>query len=236
MICDNSHTGNFHNYAGGIYCESSNPVIEGNYIANNRSGNVGGGLCLIDCDGLITANTITGNRSHYGGAMSCGVNSNPTISFNIIFDNDADAGDGLDIFDNSTPLIVNNVIADNYPLGILCDKAYPTITNSIVWGNSILGCGAGSVVTYCDIQGGFEGTGNIDTDPLFRDPENGDFHLMTTTAATYLIRLVSMPGIRTTPIWCWIASGGKAQRWPIWEHMAAMPGCLPMSTISSSSR
>jgi hypothetical protein len=29
-------------------------------------------------------------------------------------------------------------------------------------------------------MGGYEGEGNIDVDPLFRDPENGDFHLMAT--------------------------------------------------------
>jgi hypothetical protein len=29
-------------------------------------------------------------------------------------------------------------------------------------------------------MGGWEGEGNIDADPLFRDPENSDFHLMST--------------------------------------------------------
>jgi hypothetical protein len=32
-------------------------------------------------------------------------------------------------------------------------------------------------VTYSDIQGGWPGEGNIDIDPLFADPYNGDFHL-----------------------------------------------------------
>jgi hypothetical protein len=30
---------------------------------------------------------------------------------------------------------------------------------------------------YSDVQGGYSGEGNIDTDPLFVDPDNGDFHL-----------------------------------------------------------
>ena len=33
------------------------------------------------------------------------------------------------------------------------------------------------MVTYTDIEGGWEGEGNIDTDPLFIDPENDDFHI-----------------------------------------------------------
>ena len=32
-------------------------------------------------------------------------------------------------------------------------------------------------VTYSDVMGGWSGTGNIDADPLFVDPLNGDFHL-----------------------------------------------------------
>ena len=33
--------------------------------------------------------------------------------------------------------------------------------------------------SFCNIQGGWPGVGNIDIAPLFRDPANGDFHLMS---------------------------------------------------------
>ncbi len=33
-------------------------------------------------------------------------------------------------------------------------------------------------VAYSNIQGGWPGTGNIDADPLFVDPVNGDYHLL----------------------------------------------------------
>ncbi len=33
-------------------------------------------------------------------------------------------------------------------------------------------------MSYCDIQGGWPGEGNIDADPLFTDIINGDFHLL----------------------------------------------------------
>jgi hypothetical protein len=32
-------------------------------------------------------------------------------------------------------------------------------------------------VTYCNVQGGWSGEGNIDCDPMFVDPAAGDFHL-----------------------------------------------------------
>ena len=31
--------------------------------------------------------------------------------------------------------------------------------------------------TYCDVEGGFTGTGNIDADPLFVDAPGGDYQL-----------------------------------------------------------
>jgi len=34
-------------------------------------------------------------------------------------------------------------------------------------------------ITFSLVQDGWPGEGNIDADPLFRDPENGDFHLMS---------------------------------------------------------
>ena len=62
---------------------------------------------------------------------------------------------------------------------------YPVpITNCILWENTaplepqIYNTGnAISDVTYCNIQGGYSGEGNINTDPQFLDPEENDFHL-----------------------------------------------------------
>ena len=58
------------------------------------------------------------------------------------------------------------------------------LKNSIVWNNTSGGNNFGSLdgtggieLTYSDIEGGFEGEGNIDLDPLFKDAENGDFTL-----------------------------------------------------------
>jgi hypothetical protein len=51
----------------------------------------------------------------------------------------------------------------------------PTVTNCILWGNTpeqIWGCAV--VSYYCDIQGGYRGTGNINADPLFIGPNGLD--------------------------------------------------------------
>lgn len=59
------------------------------------------------------------------------------------------------------------------------------INNCIFWNNGdnpiIFAVGFGGLtvdtVTYSNVQGGFEGMGNIDADPLFKDPANGDYRL-----------------------------------------------------------
>jgi len=60
------------------------------------------------------------------------------------------------------------------------DGAWPEVTNCILWGdspNEIYNEGSELTVTYSDIQGDYEGEGNIDADPLFVDPGRGDYHL-----------------------------------------------------------
>jgi hypothetical protein len=56
------------------------------------------------------------------------------------------------------------------------------LVNNIIWNNATLEILVDSlalaIVTYCDIQGGFEGQGNINSDPSFRNPDNDDFRLM----------------------------------------------------------
>lgn len=48
--------------------------------------------------------------------------------------------------------------------------------NCIFWGNEN-NFAYRSTLLYCDFDGGFEGEGNIDDDPLFVNPDEGDYHL-----------------------------------------------------------
>jgi L-ascorbate metabolism protein UlaG (beta-lactamase superfamily) len=44
------------------------------------------------------------------------------------------------------------------------------LTNCILWGNTFPQIAGYTAVSYTDVQGGWEGQGNIDEDPLFADP------------------------------------------------------------------
>jgi len=43
--------------------------------------------------------------------------------------------------------------------------------------NGQIGGSGDPTVTYCNVEGNFPGIGNIDANPLFADPNFGDFHL-----------------------------------------------------------
>ena len=59
--------------------------------------------------------------------------------------------------------------------------AFPTVTNCTFWEDTDAAIYnddfAEPIVTYSNVEGGYPGTGNIDADPLFVDPDIGDLHL-----------------------------------------------------------
>jgi len=59
--------------------------------------------------------------------------------------------------------------------GVYADNT--SVANSIFWNNSGDQIYGTATVTWCDVQDGFAGEGNIDADPRFIDPANGDYRL-----------------------------------------------------------
>jgi len=145
-------------------------------------------LRILDC-------TILGNSTIVeAGALY--INTTTEIVNTVIAENSADleVGGGVLIRDADVQ-IVNSTIYGNSAVttgGIhhapSADSTL-TVTNCILWGNSDAG-GTGEssqlastgelVVNHTAIMGltgGLGGTGNIDADPLFADPDNGDYRL-----------------------------------------------------------
>ncbi|HIB09723.1 MAG TPA: LamG domain-containing protein, partial [Gemmatimonadetes bacterium] len=74
--------------------------------------------------------------------------------------------------------LVNTSVVNNTGGYGMASAGTSTITNSIIYGND--GDEIGSftaTVTYSLVEGGYTGTGNIDSDPLFTDATNGDYSL-----------------------------------------------------------
>ncbi len=176
-------------YGGGVFCYDSSPTISHNTISGNSAGSAAGGIACWDSNPTISDNTISGNSTPgEGGGIWCNLNASPTINYNTISGNSADLGGGIYCTITSNPSISFNTIYGNSAVarggGIYIWDSSPVIINTIFWANSantwpeIYIVGESSpAITYCDVQGGWEGDGNIDCDPMFCDPENGNFYL-----------------------------------------------------------
>jgi parallel beta-helix repeat protein len=181
-------------YGGGIYCIDSAASIEGNTISENLTLQYyGGGIYCGNLSSLtIGSNIIRSNwAAGLGGGIYCR-RSYMDLSNNIVAGNTAqDLGGGIycKIDDPGASVFTNNTICNNTAVnrggGIYCfSSASPIIINAILWGNEapqgpqlFAEPGSAPSITWSDIQGGWAGTGNIDADPMFKNPAAWDYHL-----------------------------------------------------------
>jgi predicted outer membrane repeat protein len=182
-------------YGGGISCFNySSPTLTNVMITNNTASSQGGGMECRDYSSptltnvTITNNTAIGNAS--GGGLTCNWECNPILTNVVISNNTSYEGGGLYIINWSNPALTNvtitNNIASNYGGGIYCLYASPSLVNCILWNDSpqeVYLNDASLTATYSNIQDGWEGEGNIDANPLFCDPENGDYTLAANSPA-----------------------------------------------------
>ncbi len=184
--------GNTASHGGGIFCDSASPTIRNCTITGNAASAAGGGIycgnysspLIQNC--TIADNTTTGWWVSDGGGIYCSGNSCPFIENCLIAGNIALGGGNGGIFcDFSSPFIANCTVTGNFDSyyggnGIYCySNSSPTVVNSILWDNNVeIELDSSTVsVAYSDVEGGYSGAGNIDSDPLFVDAETGDYHL-----------------------------------------------------------
>jgi len=166
--------------------EDSTAVLSG-FTISNGSSDVGGGVYCYYFSSPLLKNLIIKNNSalNSGGGVYANLESIPSLINVGILNNISLEGAGgiyLGSYCNSfmeNVTITNNSASTNSG-GLYCDtNTPPTLVNCILWNNSpdeiyILGS---PNITYSNIQGGYEGEGNIDANPLFCDPENDDYTL-----------------------------------------------------------
>ncbi len=167
----------------GIYCHSSSPLIQNNYITDiDLSSTAGNGIRLYDSCPKIEKNVIF----KVGGmGISGQSNSEPQIINNTIFDYRYYAGISFAALNigHVSPIIKNNIIyrGNDKPVGGILWKlpATPHISYNDVFDPANV-TGTGSYYSYHDGTKWNEadgGPGALSVDPLFEDAFTGDFYL-----------------------------------------------------------
>jgi len=175
-------------YNGGIGCQYSSPTITNVNITDNSSYYSGGGIGIRLYSNPTIRNVIISNNSgSHGGGLY--IELSEPIMENIIIRNNSASGSGGGVrINNSSATLKNVTISDNTDSnggsGIWCgDGGNPILVNCILWNNlpseiELQNQYSSSLnVSYSDILGGWEGEGNINSDPLFVDAASGNYRL-----------------------------------------------------------
>lgn len=184
--------GHVQNGGGGIFLNASSPTITNCIIRGNKAG-WGGGIDIFRSSPSITNCTIEANSAERIGGGIYFYSSSPIITNCTISGNTAGLYGGGIYSGVSSPSITNCTISQNMAQleggGFYSYYSSSTITNSIFWGDTpdeiSLATQSEAEVTYSDVKVPdtiYPGEGNINDDPIFVDPQSGDFHLSAGTA------------------------------------------------------
>ena len=179
-----------------IQCVDSSPTLSYLTLRDNYTNDDGGGAIYLvnsnsNLENLIIKDNSKGSHN-YGGAGIFAENSFISINNSLIANNfssspphNDDTLTGGIVAMNSILELDNNTFYGNsgefYGGAIHFDTSSSgIITNSIFWENEgPEGITGVATITYSIVQGGWDGEGNIDADPLFCNPDSGDYALAT---------------------------------------------------------
>ena len=191
---------------GGICLRYSSSSIDNVIFEDNYAYYQGGGIETRYSDILLTNSIFRGNYGGANsGAGWFGFSSDVTIENVLATDNEAHYGYGaFGIYSNTDLYLINATLTDNESssgdaLGV-SSTSNATVSNCIFYNNRdhngeitgpirLAGTNSSLDIQYSNVQGGQDaiimndqstvnwGAGNIDADPLFVDPDSGDYHL-----------------------------------------------------------
>lgn len=184
--------GNTAGTGGGVYAtnQSEPQFIECDFIDNSTTSAAWGGGAHVSTTAIVRFERcrFVGNVSAGGAGITAESGANPEIvgclfSGNIAI---AQGGGGVLLVGSPGAKLVNCSLAGNSaPAGfggraILVQGGQPSIANSICWGDTGIGAeivvtgGGAPTVKFSIVQGGFAGMGNLNSNPLFIDPDGLD--------------------------------------------------------------
>jgi hypothetical protein len=192
-------------HGGGLYLSGTSLVLRGNLVRGNEVGVIigygwGAGITVYG-EGVTASferNVFTGNHAQSVGSGAF-VDDGAVASFegDLFYDNVCGSAGGAALYvdgystDVSSRVSMQNVtVASHDCSGTIGNAIYVEaqstveIHDSIFWGNAgdDFAADATSSITasYTLSEELLEGEGNLSVDPLFADPDSGDFHVRST--------------------------------------------------------
>ena len=177
----NGSVGNGYVLGGFILSKNSNVTIKNNRIENGYVGfaEPSGYIVSVNSDNIIESNVIINPSMGYCvicAAISILDGSNCILRNNFIFQAYGD-GYGAVVASQSQYVSHNNTFVSN-SRGYANLSSDGIVSNDIIYGssNAVYLDGNSTIqVSYSDIEGGWEGVGNIDANPLFCNPDSSDY-------------------------------------------------------------
>ena len=167
---------------GAIHVEFANPTLDHLIITNCVATNSAGGVYLKGSTSLVSNSLIYNNIGANSGGL-LGWHGSPTLVNVVICNNHGYIAGGIKA-DLCNMTIKHSTIVANMNSGIWAGNTSTlNIENSILFNNGsspsdqIVNGGSTRNVSYSLVEGGYEGIGNIESNPLFVDTANGDYHL-----------------------------------------------------------
>ncbi len=175
---------------GGIFCYKAAPTIKNCVITGNKSSKRGGGLWAYQSNPTVVNCTFHNNNSGvwggasyaWGGAVYSQSSSISFVQCTFSKNLATTYGGGISAYDSEATFTNCTFHCNQASLGgaMRIYNCTSTLKNCILWNdipNELYIGGTSPTITFCNIQGGWAGTGNINADPRFADPDNGDYHL-----------------------------------------------------------
>ena len=177
-------------HGAGVFCSHySYPTLTNCAITSNVAHEEGGGMyCGYYSSPILDSCALGANTAKGGGGIMCYYQSRPSLVNCAITVNSA-TGDGGGVFCNySSPMFANctisaNMAQDGDGNALWTHNSSPSFNNCILRnsGDEIYVSSDSATVSYSCVEGGYQGTGNIDADPQFVHPWDGewaDLHLL----------------------------------------------------------
>jgi predicted outer membrane repeat protein len=177
IIRDNRATAND---GGGIYLTGGTTAqVLSNWILGNGAADDGGGVLVRNSDVYLANNVVADNRAHSAGGGLYIVGSSPRLLHTTIARNRGGDGSGVYIAGTDSTVALTNTILVSHTVGITVAAGNTATLTATLWGtgtwaNDTDWDGDGTIIT---------GTVNLLGAPTFVDPDAGNYHILSNSAA-----------------------------------------------------